>query len=166
MADVGFKGLEQFNTDMQRFVEEIEIDTLTAQRKIALDVLAGVVLATPVDTGRARGNWQVTINKAPSGSLLSGKSSGRSSDKKGQRTIQKGAGRIERLRTYGRIYISNNVPYIRILNDGGFVPKNPGPTRDRRKGRRGRVLVRDGYSVQAPNGMVETTLARIQRQFK
>ena len=39
------------------------------QRTMALQGLNGVIYRTPVDTGRARGNWQTTVGEPASGSV-------------------------------------------------------------------------------------------------
>ena len=53
------------------------------------------------------------------------------------------------------IYISNNLPYITKLEYGGY-PKNP-------KGGSGKTV--NGYSKQAPEGMVGVTLANNEAIF-
>lgn len=82
-------------------------------RALALNILSGVTLSTPVDTGRARGNWQVGITHAETGTLDT-------SDKGGALTIRVGASKIGGAKTipYPAIYISNNLPYIGRLNQG------------------------------------------------
>lgn len=93
-------------------------------RKAALVALRDLVLATPVDTGRARGNWQVEI-----GGSVVGESG--FEDKSGDAAIRIGTATIS---TFGKgdgsIFIGNNVPYIGRLNEGssaqapaGFVEK-------------------------------------------
>ena len=156
----------ELNKAIVDFQKEVEIDVTTIQRKIAMDLLRGVVMKTPVDTGRARGNWQVTTGTtAPTSELGQSKGAGGSKDKGGGHTVSKGQKKIDLCKPYGVIYLTNNVPYIGVLEFGGFVPKDPGPSKDKRKGRLGRTLVKGGYSVQAPKGMVRITLAEITRSL-
>ena len=84
-------------------------------------MLQQVVIATPVDTGQARGNWRVSIGtidySTDSDSL---DKSGNGSISMGIRTIQSGGG-------LGKIaHISNSLSYISRLNDGWSMqaPKN------------------------------------------
>lgn len=156
----------ELNAAIVNFQEEVEIDVTTIQRKIALDLLRGCVMKTPVDTGRARGNWQITISGAPpTAELGQSASAGGSKDKGGGHTVSKGGKKINAAKPYGIIWLTNNVPYIGVLEFGGFVPGDPGPSKDPRKGRKGRVLVKGGYSVQAPRGMVRLTLNEITRSL-
>lgn len=92
-------------------------------RRCALATDAAVVIATPVDTGRARSNWQVEIGQAASGTL-------ESFDKSGQGAIATGRKVIEGYKGGSSVNITNNLPYIERLNDGwsaqapaGFVEK-------------------------------------------
>lgn len=82
-------------------------------RGAMLVALASVVPGTPADTGRARGNWQVTFDAPAEGAIDR-------LDKPGNVTVQDGAGRIDaEASVLGRtIYLVNNVPYIRRLEEG------------------------------------------------
>ncbi|MCP4246070.1 MAG: HK97 gp10 family phage protein, partial [bacterium] len=55
------RGLNQFTRDLSAFSAGIEEEVNKVKRDAALRVLTGVTLATPVDTGRARGNWTASI---------------------------------------------------------------------------------------------------------
>jgi hypothetical protein len=79
-----------------------------------------VIMATPVDTGRARANWQISIDTEIDSELDS-------TDAQGALTRNQGI-----IRSYrnGAIILQNNVAYIGQLNDGwsaqapaGFVEK-------------------------------------------
>lgn len=84
-------------------------DRLT--RRCALAVDAAVVLATPVDTGRARANWQVEIGGPASGVV-------EPTDKSGQTAISAGTKVIQDYKGGNSINITNNLPYIERLNEG------------------------------------------------
>lgn len=125
---------------------------------LAFETLKRSVKRTPVDTGRARGGWHVTIGM-PSSSSPSGK------DPAGGNTVNAGHAKILTSKPFQVIWISNNVEYIRILEEGGFVPSDPGPSKTGgsaskagRKARKGKTLVKGGFSVQAPEGMLGVTL--------
>lgn len=92
-------------------------------RRCALATDAAVVIATPVDTGRARSNWQVEIGQAASGQVAA-------LDKSGQSAIQAGKSVIQAYKGGSSINLTNNLPYIERLNNGwsaqapaGFVEK-------------------------------------------
>lgn len=95
---------------------EYSKDVLTASvsqdiRSLSLKILRNVVLATPVDTGRARGNWQVGIDRAKL-SIVS------VNDKSGGVTIGNGLNELKVVNGFNDVWITNNLPYIVSLNNG------------------------------------------------
>ncbi len=107
MASKNAKG---FNADLKNFGELTERQAEQVFRKIALDLDASVVLDTPVDEGRARGNWYPSIN-VPSDDV-DDKSLGSA----------KSLGRISRVVLGAKlgttIWLTNNLPYILALENG------------------------------------------------
>lgn len=108
---------------LQKAGEAIAANTDRLVRRCGLAVDAAVVIATPVDTGRARSNWQVEIGQAADGVVDA-------IDKSGQGAITAGARTIQSYRNGSSINITNNLPYIERLNDGwsaqapaGFVER-------------------------------------------
>ena len=81
------------------------------QRKVGLDALRRLIEKTPVDTGRAKGNWQVGINQRPQGAL-------EAEDKSGSATFAKGAAAIATSHPFCEIHLTNNVQYILALENG------------------------------------------------
>jgi hypothetical protein len=67
-------------------------------RKVALELFRRVIYKTPVDTGRARANWQVTIGS--------------------QATMSKATAASAGFKAGDTIYLTNNLPYIRKLEEG------------------------------------------------
>jgi hypothetical protein len=67
-------------------------------RAATSEVFSNIIQMTPVDTGRARGNWQCTIGAPFVGQDDTG------SDEQIQRTIPRHSGSV--------VYLTNNVPYI------------------------------------------------------
>lgn len=153
-------------TNYDEFVKELDAENLglaerelvKLQKAIAIEALSRIIQRTPVDTGRARGNWQLTIAVVPSDQV-------NRKDTNGTETLSANISKLAGLQPYQVVYITNNVEYINILEEGGFVPPNPGPSKDPRKGRQGRVLVENGFSVQAPQGMVKVTLVELNEIF-
>ena len=86
-------------------------------RRVALDIDSALVLTTPVDTGRARSNWQVSIGKTAAGTIDEIKSP--------SETIGNAKSELAKLRdSDDRIHITNNLPYIQRLNEG-WSPQQP-----------------------------------------
>lgn len=103
--------LNQFNNEIDNFAKSIPGKVIALQKKIVLEALRQIVLRTPVDTGRARGNWQTTIVQPAGGQLDA-------VDKQGDETITKGLAAIATLLPYQVVYIANNLEYIEFLEDG------------------------------------------------
>lgn len=100
-----------FADDVSAFVRKTETKIETAHRKIALDAFTRVVLRTPVDEGRARGNWQVAIGNVPTGTL-------ELDDKEGTVVIGRIQAETLNLKAGDSIYLINNLPYILPLELG------------------------------------------------
>jgi len=103
--------LFQFNKEIQDFAKTVPDKVTELQKKIVLEALRRLVQKTPVDTGRARGNWQVTIGNPAGGQLDT-------TDADGQATIAAGLAAIAGLPDYQVVWISNNVDYIENLEHG------------------------------------------------
>jgi hypothetical protein len=100
-----------FAEDINRWAQRTEEKLDLAAQKIALDLFERVIMATPVDSGRARANWQVTIGTVPNGTLDL-------TDKTGQATISRATATAAGLKAGDVIYLVNNLPYIQRLEDG------------------------------------------------
>lgn len=100
-----------FALDMARFAEKAGANADLVVRKVAIDVLSSVVVRTPVDTGRARGNWTMAI-AAPDESTTE------NVDKTGAATIAVQSARVAGFKTGPSIFITNSLPYIQPLEDG------------------------------------------------
>ena len=92
---------------------ELEDDVNQLARATMINVLKGLVLATPVDTGRARGNWQVSVSRPIN-------SQSKDFDKGGGATINKGVAETAKAKIikYPILWLTNNLPYIEALNNG------------------------------------------------
>lgn len=84
------------------------------QEKVLKDfgknLLENIVISTPVDTGRARANWSISIDEPNSATT---------DETDWGLNLFEEAKKIENLVENDRnIYLSNNLPYINRLNDG------------------------------------------------
>lgn len=111
---------EQFASRMRELGSRIVKNVDDGFRATALAIDQTVVLATPVDTGRARSNWRVSAEKN-SGvfeAFAEGKA-GSTAGENTQQALDDGAAVIDGLPPDTHtLYISNNLPYIQPLNDG------------------------------------------------
>ena len=110
MARPGFK---DFSRRMNIRGKQVEQNAGRAVRVAALAADQGVVLATPVDTGRARSNWIVSLgfpvvaNNEPAG------------EDPTQQALSQAAAVIRTFKPgLGPIFIANGVPYIQELESG------------------------------------------------
>jgi hypothetical protein len=136
---------------------------LSFQKIIAIEAIRRVALKTPVDSGFLRNRWQISLS-APDGIALQqnpGISVGAAVDP----VVARAVVALSTLAPFGQIWIVNPAEYATIVDQGGFVPPDPGPSSDPRPGRRGRILVSGGFSVQAPAGMVDVTVQELQTGF-
>jgi len=104
------KSATAFNIDLKKFGDVTEQQAGQIFRKIALDLDRSVVLDTPVDEGRARGNWYPSIN-SPSSEV--------NEDSKGAAASLGRLGGVVGGAKLGQvIWMTNNLPYILPLENG------------------------------------------------
>lgn len=136
MADLG---TYQFEADLMKFADLVDVTIVDVVRKISLDLFARIIgnfdsHRHPVDTGRARAGWGITIGTpevpvpppAPNG----------------QANYYPPPAIPDLARVDGTVpvYILNSVPYIERLEDG--------------------------WSKQAPNGMVRLSLMEVEAEIE
>lgn len=115
-----------FTADLTKFKVKTTRQAEQVCRKISLDVLSRVIRKTPVDTGRARGNWLVEQGNMPTSHDPN------VTDTTGANALSEGSSVVKEWDIANVLYLMNNVPYI--------------------------LRLEDGYSKQAPAGMVKLTL--------
>ena len=98
----------RFARRMEQLARNVERNAPETVRRAAVAINQAVVVATPVDTGAARSNWQVEFNRPASGTVSTTSASV---------TIARNNAEIERFRQ-GEIHLTNNLPYIVFLNEG------------------------------------------------
>lgn len=120
---------EQFAGQVRRFTDKTRAKMDLAVRKITLDVFENVIVMSPVDTGRFRGNWMPAVGSAPSGTI-------EAVDPSGGMVRAKVQGVTNGVTAGDVIFMVNNLPYAERLENG--------------------------WSRQAPAGMVALTVQRFQ----
>lgn len=133
--------LGNFGADVSAFVRKTRLRADLVLRKVGFDCYAGIIMATPVDTARARASWHIAVNRTNLATEAPRKSKG--SRAQGPTGLQTGesAAEMGKAKFGDSIYITNNLPYV--------------------------VPLEHGYSKQArdPDGMVRKTIVRIASQF-
>lgn len=146
----------QFNVSLDDFTRRVGLAPATVAKRVAFDLFGRIVRKTPVDTGRARASWNISVNH-PNRSVVARM---RTIVKRGTHTpkgldrpsLQQAVSPSQNKSLFAlnvkpgdEIWITNNLPYI--------------------------VELEKGHSKQAPAGMValsieEVTLAmgRLERE--
>lgn len=80
-------------------------------RAVAIELGGRLIRRTPIDTGRARGNWNASIGKEDPRT---------DPDRRANTALSEGAERIAplKLSVGHRLFWTNGLPYIARLNDG------------------------------------------------
>lgn len=99
---------EVFATRMKKLSFRIEGNVEKGMRKAVLAIDNALVSSTPVDTGRARSNWLANLDAPASGTTKATVPSGRTAQ-----TVAR-----FKLGANTAIHLTNNLPYIKALNDG------------------------------------------------
>ena len=137
---------EMLSNAIGEILQEFEVKTEERAnniiRRAAIKIWSSIIKLTPVDTGRARGNWQIDTNV--NNKILESDENGVNVDSEMPKNIFK-----------KNVKLFNNLPYINTLEFGGY-PKNP---------KTGNKTV-GGYSKQAKQGMVRKSLLRWKAELK
>lgn len=102
--------MANFSADISRFITRANGNMDKAVAQAAVLVAQGVVLKSPVDTGRFRANW-VFGKYFPQGTVSA-------LDPSGAATIAKIAGQVTGVKAGGEIWLVNNLPYAGKLEYG------------------------------------------------
>jgi len=114
----------------------VEVNSLKTVQRAAISADQVLVIKTPVDTGRARSNWIVSIGQPSGTSKPTPVDPGTGANE----ALEQGRGEIGGYKLgRGGIFITNNVVYI--------------------------VRLDNGYSAKAPAGMTAAALSAARRQF-
>lgn len=104
--------LASFNKALELAIKALPERANDIKIVTALDLMNRIVEKTPVDTGRARGNWQLAAGTAAEGEVANAEGLTPS-------TIMHDAEQKTASVTIGEdIWISNNLPYIEALEEG------------------------------------------------
>ena len=86
-----------------------------AFRSICLGIYKDVILGTPVDTGRARGNWQIAVGLPPREEIARTERGGATNQ------MNEAKSKINRPMAGKSVFMANNVGYIMKLEEGHSV---------------------------------------------
>lgn len=135
--------MAKWSMDLTKYAKKKGVEFKEVRKNYAFALYSSIVKKTPVDTGRARGNWNITVGHDSF------------TQDEDRRPKFSRPDQVPEPKGDETIYISNNLDYITKLEYGGF----PNPP----KGGDGKTV--NGFSKQAPNGMVGVTLANNENIF-
>ena len=130
--------LPKFKQQVEAASKEIVVDLDVIVRAVALNLFDDIIKQTPVDTGALRGSWVLSVNHIAA-------SGGDTTSSAQTKLSSAGLGDI--------VYISNHLPYARVIEYGEYPGKGPKTTAD-------------GYSTQAPRGIVRVCVQRQAMKFR
>lgn len=137
--------MSTFTLDVKAFADRVGQEAKVYINTICLDLLKDIVLNTPVDSGRARANWLCSVDKPQIGTIEFNSDSGSGITAPKTSAASTDAifrGQIAVSQAAGKVFwISNNLPYIYRLEF-------------------------EGWSKQAPNGMVRLAINRAERRIR
>ena len=136
--------MAKWTIDMNKWAKKQKVNLNDVNRTFVFGLYSSIVKKTPKDTGRAQGNWNVSVGVAD-----------KSINEESKSPKYQNMNQMPQSSEADDMYISNNLPYITTLEYGLFP--NP-PKKDG-----GKTI--DGFSKQAPNGMVGVTLANAENIF-
>ena len=148
--------MAEWSLDLTKYAEKKKVEIKEVRKAYAFALYSSIVRKTPVDTGRARGNWTISVGREDSSTS---ETKGAKYKKRGDMPEPKGD---------ETIYIQNNLPYITTIEYGGYpVPVKKGTKVSKKGEKPARYEIRseNGYSKQAPEGMVAVTLANNENIF-
>lgn len=128
-----------FALDVAAFAAKAKKNPETVMRQTSIELFSAIILASPVDTGRFRMNWQAA-GASPETGTLTGE------DKTGANAISKMSSIIIGMTDWRELTLSNNLPYANVIEYGGYPGEGPNTT--------------GGYSKQAPQGVVRVNIKR------
>ena len=109
-----------FTVDLRSIAEKTNATLDEAARAITISLFNGVIRDTRVDTGRLRGNWQVSLDQPERGTIeredkVAQGSDGGNAQADVNNTVESGA--IN--------YLTNNLPYAEVFEQrDGMVARN------------------------------------------
>ena len=140
-----------FSSQVDDFILGVADSTDETIKGSAIALFGAIIKASPVDEGTFRANWYVTKDK-PSTRVNPNGSAGENV------ILNRTANRILGIENYKRIIMTNNLPYAPVIEFGEF------PTGSANEA--GSKVTTQGYSRQAPQGVVRTNVLRFRQIFE
>lgn len=152
---MGLKGVKSLKGAISELRQSVNDDV----RGVFIGGLTNIAGGTPAEKGTARNGWFLSEGTPSNETTLTASMGGVNSiseiSKMPEDILNK------------TIYYTNNVPYIGVLEYGGYP--NPPKKGSHIKGSQGwyyKIISENGFSAQAPGGWVRSTLALMRKKIK
>ena len=133
--------MTKFTSDLNKAYKTKAVGTLEKKvRAVALLTAGELIKRTPVKIGRARANWQPSLNEPETREVKADEANPKAGDPPSRKQEEKVLSIGNQYDINDRILITNNLPYIKPLNNGS--------------------------STQSPAGFVEASVAFVKGIIK
>lgn len=106
--------MASFGAQLQAFADKTGKKLEEVDRSFKLELFDRVVRRTPVDTGRLKGNWQVSTGAPAQGEL---QRFARNGDQKIQPQVGLNPQEAAQIRPFSETWLVNNLPYARPIEE-------------------------------------------------
>ena len=100
-----------FELAVANFIKKAKKNPELVVRQVTIKLYSQIIMASPVDTGRFRMNWQVSNNKPATGILIA-------DDPSGSRAIGRMTAYVTTSEDWENFCFTNNMPYAERLEYG------------------------------------------------
>ena len=104
--------MARWSLPMKSYVDRTKGNLNAAVRACALEITAKIIVRSPVDTGRFRGNWMIDCDVTPTGFDWD------KTDPDGGAALAEATGKLAAYTLGDRIRLRNNLPYSVALEYG------------------------------------------------
>lgn len=103
--------MTSFEQSIQNFIKKAKKNPELVVRGVTIKLYSAIILASPVDTGRFRMNWQATVEQPATGILIG-------DDPSGSRAINRVTQFVQSSQVWDEFRLTNNLPYAERLEFG------------------------------------------------
>lgn len=118
---IEIRNQKSFERSLDSFAKSLGVEVVVVVKKLAFDIFADVVGGTPVLTGRAMNNWNISVG---SKDLSTRETGGNKGSLLGAKKTEAGAA-LSGLKPFSTVWITNNLPYIIELEEGHSKKQAP-----------------------------------------
>ena len=140
--------MASFDDQVKAFAKKANMSVEKTIKGTSIKLFSAVIKSSPVDSGRFRANW-LCAGTTPVPSVVD------MTDKTGSSATSEMVSYIKSAKGQMVFTLANNLPYAHMLEYGGYATGFVGPQQSTSRSV-------NGYSRQAPNGMVRVNVARFQ----